>query len=43
MEEKLFYEQQFNNIQDEVSSLREVIKELWGRYKGALQEIKDLE
>ena len=42
-EEKLFYEKQYNDIQEEVEENREVIKELRKRYKGALNEIKDLE
>ena len=42
-EEKLFYEQQYNNIQEEVEENREIIKELRQKYKGALEEIKDLE
>ena len=42
-EEKLFYEQQYNSVQEELQANREVIKELRGRYKAALEEIKDLE
>lgn len=42
-EEKLFYEKQYNNTQEELREKDALIKELRDRYKAALQEIKDLE
>ena len=42
-EEKLFYEKQYNSKQEELNEKDSVLKELRERYRGALQEIKDLE
>ena len=42
-EEKLFYEKQYNNKQEELKEKDSLLRELRERYKGALQEIKDLE
>ena len=42
-EEKLFYEKQYKNQQDQFEENARVLQELRVRYKGALEEIKDLE
>ena len=42
-EEKLFYEKQYKDRNEEFEEHKKVLKEIRERYKGALQEIKDLE
>jgi len=42
-EEKLFYEKQYKNQQEEFEENNRILQEIRVRYKGALQEIKDLE
>ena len=42
-EEKLFYEKQYKNQQEQFEENARVLQEIRVRYKGALQEIKDLE
>ena len=42
-DEMLMVEHDFKNLQEEVDENREVVKELRVKYKGALEEIKDLE
>lgn len=42
-EKKLFYENEYNNLQEETQEQKKIIETLRERYKGALQEIKDVE
>lgn len=42
-EEKLWLEQQYNSVQDQAKEQEEIITELRSRYKGALEEIDDLQ
>lgn len=42
-EEKLFYEKQYKSQQEQFEENSKILNELRIRYKGALQEIKDLE
>jgi uncharacterized protein (UPF0147 family) len=42
-EEKLFYEKQYMDQNEQIKEDGQIIRELRERYKGALEEIKDLE